>query len=86
MASSESIDETSRSSVSSLKSRFEQLATQQVRNGPEPQQPHQRQPTLSPIQQAERSRSIEEQKPPRLSIDGPPPAPINPPLLFIPFS
>ena len=62
------MDETNRTSVSSLKSRFEQLATREVKNGPEEK-------TLAPgivrPPSNDRHRNIEEPKP-RASINGKP--------------
>ena len=66
----ESVDDSTQSSVSSLKSRFEQLATRDVKNGPDdkssPQLPSLRPATAS----ADHRPSLEEQPRPRASFDG----------------
>jgi hypothetical protein len=63
----ESVDESSRSTVSSLKSRFEQLATREIKNGPE-ERTQVVSGTVRPASQ-DRPRSVDEQKP-RASFDG----------------
>lgn len=66
------VDESARSSVSSLKSRFEQLASQTSRSVDSQLSAQQRAQSVSPsLVPAERSRSIDELRiTPRLSIDG----------------
>lgn len=66
----ESVDDSTQSSVSSLKSRFEQLATRDVKIGPE-DRPASLQPSLRPATTStDRRPSLEEQPRPRASVDG----------------
>ena len=71
MDNTESVDDSTLSSVSSLKSRFEQLATRDVKNGPDDKSPSQHtalRPTITTAT-TDRRPSLEEPHP-RASFDG----------------